>query len=693
MKDYYKLAVFIAVLLLSVSLMSVAIDILGDISDVELDMAPQDEEASTVASETMDANKGKGKTTPVEGIPLGDYTPLFEIQHRPKTKYLRRTVGEVYDNGEWRLSEEHVPVLYHGEELEPVVSGYNYESVYFSIKPFFNLSGFIPATLSVVNIGFKDTLEHYPSLELFSAPEPFSSTYGVTYTKYEFSKVKLLGAKTSDYDRYLEVPEELAERLRDLALDIVGDTSTPWEQLKVLEAYLKETYEYNEEYNTEPPGIDPVDWFLFNETAGVCSHFNSAFVFLARSLDIPARVVMGFIISPEAEYQLVMPKMAHLWVEVPFEELGWMTFDATPERVEEKPIDIYRTPTVTNITYNDALAIKGGYFTVHGTVTTLNGSAVDGLSVEVFLAVRKNETGIRCGIGTVKAGVFNITCDATPSLEVGDYNLVAHAKANEVYQESWSDPPIRIMAETEVSIHAASGAYVGESVTFVGKLIDKSNGTPITNATVSLVIENETVYVTTDSMGAVSMTHTYDTEGNKTVSICMEDSSYYLGSNSTFGIAVSLPPPRHGILTMITTFPYNVILAAGAAVSIGVVILLTRKREQPLIPRVAVEPRYDLEVDEELPLSFRDYKEGIMKLFNRFYASAQRRYDDVVDSMTAREFQRSLLARIPSDGATALEYLVTAFEIADYSTSRPSKEVYEKCLAAVEMLRGRMGNG
>ena len=126
MKDYYKLAVFIAVLLLSVSLMSVAIDILGDISDVELDMALQDEEASAVASEALDANRGKGETTPVEGVPLGGFTPLFEIRNPPGTKYLRRTVGEVYDNGEWRQSEEHVPVPYNGEDLKPGVSGYSY---------------------------------------------------------------------------------------------------------------------------------------------------------------------------------------------------------------------------------------------------------------------------------------------------------------------------------------------------------------------------------------------------------------------------------------------------------------------------------------------------------------------------------------------------------------------------------------
>jgi hypothetical protein len=58
--------------------------------------------------------------------------------------------------------------------------------------------------------------------------------------------------------------------------------------------------------------------------------------------------------------------------------------------------------------------------------------------------------------------------------------------------------------------------------------------------------------------------------------------------------------------------------------------------------------------------------------------------------MTPREFQQALAGKIPSSGASALEYLVTSFEIADYSTSRPTKEMYDKCFKAVEILRGMM---
>ena len=60
--------------------------------------------------------------------------------------------------------------------------------------------------------------------------------------------------------------------------------------------------------------------------------------------------------------------------------------------------------------------------------------------------------------------------------------------------------------------------------------------------------------------------------------------------------------------------------------------------------------------------------------------------------MTPRELQQSLLARIQPSGASALEYLVTAFEIADYSTSHPTQEMLDKCLKAVEILSGMIGH-
>jgi transglutaminase-like putative cysteine protease len=691
MGDYAKLAVFVAVLLLSVSLMAVAIDYLGDLSDVELDMEPQ-EETSSSQSSGGEASEGKGKRVKVGGASEGEMFPLFELRYPPITKYLRQSVGEVYYDGEWSQYEVHISLPYGGEYIPPSVTALvPPQPSFYKVKPLFNISGFIPTTLLVTKLELDSELERYPSLELFWAEEKFTTTYNVSSAIYEFPEAILLNAEIHQMDKYLEVPENLDGRLRALALEITGSLSNPWMKLRAIETHLKENYEYDKEYTPTPEGVDPIEGFLFNETGGTCGHFNSAFVLLARSIGLPARVVSGFVVSPESDYQLVYPKDGHIWAEVPFEGLSWVTFDATPQRPEDRPMEDPRTPTLTNITHHDERAVKGGKFEVSGTVTTINGSVVDGMTVEMFLTLRKNETGIRCGVGLVEQGVYEIACDAAPNINVGDYHLVAHAMANDLYQESWSDPDITIMAETEVAIQAPQATYVGEYVSIVGKLIDKSNGLPISNATVCIVVDNEEEYYTTDADGTVSLTHTYNTEGNKTVSIIMKDSRYYIGSNSSFGIAVNIrPPPKVGLLQMLTTFPFNVITATLAVMVVGVVVAFTRKTQKTLVATARVQQLP--EVEEALPRSFEDYKEGIVKVFNWFYAFVMRRYEVVTESMTPREFQYAVLANIPSSGDAALEYLVTAFEIADYSTSRPTKEMFEKSIKAVDLLRGLMSH-
>ena len=51
---------------------------------------------------------------------------------------------------------------------------------------------------------------------------------------------------------------------------------------------------------------------------------------LARSLGFSARLVGGYYIDPLADYQEVYPIQAHAYTEIPFEDLGWIIFDATP---------------------------------------------------------------------------------------------------------------------------------------------------------------------------------------------------------------------------------------------------------------------------------------------------------------------------------------------------------------------------
>ncbi|CAG7648915.1 hypothetical protein PAESOLCIP111_05731 [Paenibacillus solanacearum] len=142
-------------------------------------------------------------------------------------------------------------------------------------------------------------------------------------------------------ERYLQLPESLPLRVRELGETIAGQEKTPYAKAIAVERYLKEHYAYNLE-NSREPGADEdfVDHFLFTQMAGYCDHFSTAMVVLLRSVGVPARWVKGFapgeVLSVEAEGERstftvqVRQKDAHAWTEVYFPGAGWVTFEPTP---------------------------------------------------------------------------------------------------------------------------------------------------------------------------------------------------------------------------------------------------------------------------------------------------------------------------------------------------------------------------
>jgi protein-glutamine gamma-glutamyltransferase len=96
-------------------------------------------------------------------------------------------------------------------------------------------------------------------------------------------------------------------------------------------------------------GRDSVDEFLFEQKAGYCEHFSSAFVVLMRAAGIPARVVTGYVggyRNPLGNYWQVRRSDAHAWAEIWLPDRGWVRMDPTaavaPERIYDTLAD--RTP-------------------------------------------------------------------------------------------------------------------------------------------------------------------------------------------------------------------------------------------------------------------------------------------------------------------------------------------------------------
>ena len=95
-------------------------------------------------------------------------------------------------------------------------------------------------------------------------------------------------------------------------------------------------------YTLEPGsyGGDAIDEFWLQRKLGFCEHFAASFVFIMRSLQIPARIVTGYQGTdpePVDGYYVVRQSHAHAWAEVWHRGTGWVRVDPTtavaPERI------------------------------------------------------------------------------------------------------------------------------------------------------------------------------------------------------------------------------------------------------------------------------------------------------------------------------------------------------------------------
>jgi hypothetical protein len=110
-------------------------------------------------------------------------------------------------------------------------------------------------------------------------------------------------------------------------------------------AHALQYYQQNNFSYTLKPDVmlsNDIDKFLFDKQAGFCAHFSSSFVFLMRSMGIPARVVAGYQggeLNPESGHITVRQYDAHAWAEVWLKDQGWVSVDPTaqvaPNRINQ----------------------------------------------------------------------------------------------------------------------------------------------------------------------------------------------------------------------------------------------------------------------------------------------------------------------------------------------------------------------
>jgi transglutaminase-like putative cysteine protease len=137
-------------------------------------------------------------------------------------------------------------------------------------------------------------------------------------------------------ENYLELPSDLAPQVGELARQVTANANTPYDQLVAIEQFLR-GFTYNDQIAAPPPGVNAVNYFLFDIQEGYCDYYASSFAMMARTLGIPARVSAGYSQGdylPDADLYQVREYHGHSWPEAFFPGYGWVEFEPTAAELE-----------------------------------------------------------------------------------------------------------------------------------------------------------------------------------------------------------------------------------------------------------------------------------------------------------------------------------------------------------------------
>lgn len=147
---------------------------------------------------------------------------------------------------------------------------------------------------------------------------------------------------------YTQVPEtEHQGEIADYAREVAGDAPTRFDAAVALQNHLRsgEGFVYNPDADYR--GSSDTVWDFLQNKEGYCTQYALSMMVMARSLDIPARIGIGWLPGrPDGQggYR-VTGQDSHAWPEIYFPTVGWVRFEPTPQ-VQTGPLPSYANPGV-----------------------------------------------------------------------------------------------------------------------------------------------------------------------------------------------------------------------------------------------------------------------------------------------------------------------------------------------------------
>jgi transglutaminase-like putative cysteine protease len=149
---------------------------------------------------------------------------------------------------------------------------------------------------------------------------------------------------------YTEVPDtEHRDDIADYAQRVAGDAPTRFDAAVALQNHLRSGAGFVYNPDADYRGSSDTVWDFLQNKEGYCTQYALSMMVMARSLDIPARIGIGWLPGrPDGNngYR-VTGQDSHAWPEIYFPSVGWVRFEPTPQ-VQTGPLPAYANPTTGN---------------------------------------------------------------------------------------------------------------------------------------------------------------------------------------------------------------------------------------------------------------------------------------------------------------------------------------------------------
>ncbi len=131
---------------------------------------------------------------------------------------------------------------------------------------------------------------------------------------------------------YLELPDGFPASVGATAQEVTAGAPTTYDRMLALQDWFRANFQYSLDV---PQGhsTSAIEAFL-RQRIGYCEQFAGTFAAMARTMQVPARVAVGYtpgLAQPDGT-RSVLGKNAHAWPEIWFDGLGWVPFEPTPGR-------------------------------------------------------------------------------------------------------------------------------------------------------------------------------------------------------------------------------------------------------------------------------------------------------------------------------------------------------------------------